>query len=208
MYINLSKINVLACLLVMAFSGSLMADNSVKVTAPEVTQSVSQFIGGVSQSNVQSLKTLIGDDGLWVCRIFTSGTYGGRGEDFCGQYPFESLNGKAGISVAVKGQTDILFGWLFPQAVAVLGEGKNIPIRKIALASIEVTSPQQTLRALVPALQGIAEVTSGEPVIILFADGRFALLEGQVIEDVLVGGVAFFELIERSEGLTAIYDLR
>ncbi|MGN0920665.1 MAG: hypothetical protein ACI4NJ_02935 [Cellvibrio sp.] len=169
-------------------------------------QGADEFISAILSSDREKLDEMMSDDGLLICRIFVSGNLGGRGEDSCSNYKVGALKFDEGVFAPVTGQTDISLNWLFSQSITqiktsamVFFESKN---------PIAISSPHKTATELVELLQGVKQVLDGEPVMLGYSNGNYMLLEVQLIDDVLVGGMAFFETVDGVDKLVAIYDLR
>ena len=179
-----------------------VSSKSTTLSSREVAGS---FIRSLAVKNYNQFISLLPGDGLQIYRGFSSGNLGARGDALMAVYLPQQIN--RDLTVNVAGQTPVDIPWLFPSLIET--QGKELAIYPIDEGVIDLKSPEQSLRRLQVLLADKPEMTEGAPLLLASATGGLQILvEAQLIDDALVGGLAIFGHSGERQHLLAIWDIR
>lgn len=183
-----------------------ITSKSINSTSPpnvEIEVAINSFSEAVAKKNVTSFLNVADSKGVYLVRKFTSGNLGGRGPELSQLTNPATINEK--LQFPVKNQTPynlrIQFQELPIKSFAAL-------TRQLLSAEVETLNFDRWEPFLKKSLSGTPEATQRAPIVLLSANSKFVVYaEAQIIDDILVGGFAVFEMRGSEMKLVALIEL-
>lgn len=182
---------------------SIAKSNGVVSTKEQVETAFLSFSKAVSEKNVDLFINLANPDGIHLVRKFTSGTLGGRGPELSKVTDPKKIDEK--LQFPVKNQT--------PYSIRI--QFQELPIKSFAaLSNQSLAAEVETLNFdtwapfLKKSLVGTPESANREPIMLSSANYKYYVYaEAQIIDDILVGGFAVFEMKNGKVQLVSLIEL-
>lgn len=205
MNLTIGRFCCTAWLLISCGGFAQMGENDIERAASRASVEVSttiveDFGRALANRDAAGLRQLVASEGLAIYRGFTTGNLGSRGETLQAVFSPEAIT--VDLTLEVSGQTPIDLPWLFP-AVAEAG-AQPLPSYTLADIVIDLADPLGSLSRLQPSLNGRTEMVEGSPLVLWIDHDTRLLVEAQLIDGALVGGLAIFQ----AGRWVALWDLR
>ncbi len=162
---------------------------------------ITNFSTALSKKDLNLFLTISAPKDIYLVRLFTSGNLGGRGSPLSQAMSTNSINKE--LAFDIKTQTPFDLPGLFTNLP--VKSVKALPRRTLA-AEADTAHFDQWVSILKKSLKGAPEVTDGDS-LLLHSSKYWVYTEAQIIDDILAGGFAVFEMRDNKLKLVALIDL-
>jgi len=173
------------------FSANINAESTISGREFNGFAEVDLFAKSLKARSKPELLKLLPKEGLFVYRGFTSGNYGARGSDVGLLFAAKNISDK--LTIDVKKQLPIDLPDAFPSLD--FNSSKSIASYSSDFTLSRDLPISNTLTILKGIIGSKTESEEGVPFTLMSNDGNFLVFSNaQVIDDILVGGIAIFKL--------------
>ena len=166
-----------------------------------IEKTLTDFSTALSRKNLSLLLTITDPKNIYLVRLFTSGNLGGRGSPLSQSTSSNSIN--KDLAFDIKKQTPFELLELFTNLP--IKSVKALPHRAL-VAEADTAHFDQWPPILKKSLTGAPEVAEGDS-LLLHSSKYWVYTEAQIIDDLLVGGFAVFEMQGGKLKFVALMDL-
>ncbi|HWV14365.1 MAG TPA: hypothetical protein VN030_02955 [Cellvibrio sp.] len=172
-------------------------------TDPALETAFLSFSTAVANKNVNEFLKIAAPEGIYLVRLFTSGTLGGRGSELRKRFDPKTINQEFEFPIAK--QTPYNIDTFFQNLP--IKSFKKLPRRTLS-PEVDTTNITEWAPLLKKSLKGAPETEEGNPVVLFSNSSKYwAYAETQIIDDILVGGVAVFARENDKVKLVALIEL-
>ena len=166
-----------------------------------VESTITDFSTALAKKDLNLLLKIADPKDIYLVRLFTSGNLGGRGSPLSQSTSTDSIN--KDLDFDIKKQTPFELPELFTNLP--IKSVKALPHRTL-VAEADNAHFDQWSPILNKSLTGAPEIAEGDS-LLLHSSKYWVYTEAQIIDDILVGGFAVFEMRGDKLKLVALIDL-